>query len=56
VSFWRHDYFWPTVLILLGIYFLLRNLGLIDWLNGNVVWPVILILLGLWLILRRARA
>jgi hypothetical protein len=56
VSFWRHDYFWPAVLILLGIYFLLRNLGLIDWLNGNVVWPVILIILGLWLILRRARA
>jgi hypothetical protein len=56
MSFWRHDYFWPAVLIVLGIYFLLRNLNLIDWLSGDIVWPVILILLGLWLILRRARA
>ena len=56
MSFWRHDYFWPGVLIVLGIYFLLRNLGLIDWLNGNILWPLILILLGLWLILRRVRA
>jgi hypothetical protein len=43
-------------MILLGIYFLLRNLGLIDWVNGDLVWPVILIGLGLWLIVRRARA
>ena len=56
MSFWRHEYFWPVVLIVIGAYFLLRNLGLIDWLNGNLVWPAILILLGLWLILRRVRA
>ena len=56
MSFWRNEYFWPAVLILLGTYFLLHNLGLIDWLNGNLIWPVILILFGLWLILRRVRA
>ena len=56
MSFWRHQYFWPIVLIVIGVYFLLRNLGLIDWVNGNLVWPVILILLGVWLILRRVRA
>jgi hypothetical protein len=55
MRFWRHDFFWPAVLIVLGVYFLLRNLNLLDWLNGNIVWPVILIILGLWLILRRAR-
>jgi len=55
MSFWRHDFFWPAVLIVLGVYFLLRNLNLLNWLNGDIVWPVILIILGLWLIVRRAR-
>jgi phage shock protein C len=55
MSFWRHEFFWPVVLIVLGAYFLLRNLNLLDWLDGDIVWPVILIALGLWLILRRAR-
>jgi phage shock protein C len=56
MNVWRHDYFWPAVLIVLGIYFLLRNLDLLEWLNGNIVWPVILIALGVWLIVRRTRA
>jgi len=55
MNVWRHTYFWPAVLILLGIYFLLRNLDLLDWLNGNIVWPVVLIVLGIWLIVRRVR-
>jgi Domain of unknown function (DUF5668) len=56
VNLWRRDYVWPLILVVLGIYFLLRNLGLLDWLGGDIVWPVLLIILGVWLILRRARA
>jgi hypothetical protein len=56
MNFWRREYFWPSVLIVLGIYFLLSNLHLLDWLRGDIVWPVLLIGLGAWLILRRTRA
>jgi ABC-type glycerol-3-phosphate transport system permease component len=52
-QFWRHELFWPAVLILIGAYFLLRNLGLLDWLHADIFWPVVLIALGVWLILRR---
>ncbi|HEY2598652.1 MAG TPA: DUF5668 domain-containing protein [Candidatus Dormibacteraeota bacterium] len=55
MSFWRRDYLLPLALVLIGIFFLLRNLNLLDWLDGKYVWPVILIALGVWLILRRAR-
>jgi len=53
--FWRHELFWPAVLIVLGLYFLLSNMGLLSWLRGDLVWPLLLVALGLWLILRRAR-
>jgi hypothetical protein len=52
---WRNDYFWPVVLVALGIYFLLRNMGLLKGLNADIVWPVLLIILGAWLIVRRTR-
>lgn len=67
---WRHQYgrpywrggwwfgrgsFWPAVLIVLGVYFLLSNLGLLWWLRGDVVWPVLLILFGVALIVGRGR-
>ena len=52
---WRKDYFWPVVLVLVGVYFLLNNLNLLWWLRFDVVWPVLLILLGAWLIIRRRR-
>lgn len=52
---WRNDYFWPVVLVGLGLYFLLRNLGLLDWLSSDIVWPVLIIILGVWLIVRRTR-
>jgi hypothetical protein len=55
MSFWRHEYFWPVVLVGVGVYFLLRNLGWLTWINGDIVWPVLLIILGVWLIVRRAR-
>ena len=55
VGYWRREYFWPVVLILLGVYFLLNNLGMPWWLEPKVVWPVVLIGLGVWLIIRRTR-
>jgi hypothetical protein len=55
MGMWRREYFLPFVLILLGIYFLLRNVHLLDQLHADIVWPVLLILFGGWLIVRRAR-
>lgn len=49
---WRHEYFWPAALILAGVYFLLRNTGVI---RVDLFWPLVLIGAGVWLILRRAR-
>ena len=43
------------MLVLVGIYFLLHNLGLVDWVRWPLVWPVILIGLGLYFVLRRFR-
>jgi uncharacterized protein (DUF486 family) len=56
VNMWRRDYVWPVILIVLGIFFLLSNLHLLDWLHFDQVWPVLLIALGVYLILRRSRA
>jgi hypothetical protein len=48
--------FWGGgTLILIGVYFLLANLGLLDWLKWDYVWPVVLIAIGLWLVVRRLR-
>jgi drug/metabolite transporter (DMT)-like permease len=55
MSMWRREYLLPMFLVVLGVYFLLRNIGLLDWLHGDIVWPLILIFAGVWLILRRAR-
>ena len=41
------------ILIVLGAYFLLINLGVLSNIRWGVVWPVILIALGLLLLLRR---
>lgn len=56
MRWWRREYFWPTVLVVVGVYFLLDNVGLLNWLRFDIVWPVLLILLGAWLILRRQRS
>jgi hypothetical protein len=53
---WRHPLFWPVILIVLGVYFLLNNLGWLDWLRPDIFWPIVLIAIGAWLIIRRARA
>ena len=49
----RHQLFWPVVLIVAGAYFLLLNLGVLDWLRADIVWPLVLIASGVWLIVRR---
>jgi hypothetical protein len=54
--YWRREYFWPAVLVVLGVYFLLNNLGVLGWLEPKIVWPILLIALGVWLIIRRARS
>ncbi|HXL17890.1 MAG TPA: DUF5668 domain-containing protein [Streptosporangiaceae bacterium] len=54
-GWWGGGSFWAVVLVVIGIYYLLQNLGLLSWLRGDVLWPALLILLGLWLLLRRSR-
>ena len=53
MRYWRREYFWPALLVVVGILLLLDNLGALRWLRAAVVWPVLLIALGVWLIVRR---
>lgn len=48
-------WFWGVVLVLIGVYYLLFNLGLLTWLRGDVLWPTLLILFGIFLLVRRGR-
>lgn len=48
-------WFWGAALVVIGIYYLLSNLGLLNWLKGDVLWPVLLILLGVAMLVRRGR-
>lgn len=41
---------------MVGLYFLLHNLGWLDWLRADIFWPVVLIALGIWLIVRTIRS
>ena len=42
-----------AILIIIGLYFLLRNLGFLGGLDFSLVWPVILIIVGLFLLFRK---
>src|SRR5579872_1524000 len=42
-------WFWGAALVLIGVYSLLQNLGLLKWLRGDVLWPSLLIVLGVLL-------
>lgn len=42
-----------VLLIALGVFFLLANLGVLEWLRWDLVWPVGLIAFGIWLVSRR---
>jgi hypothetical protein len=46
-------WFWGAALVLIGVYYLLQNLGLLKDLNGNVLWPSLLILLGVLMLVSR---
>jgi len=45
------------VLVLIGLWFLLQNMGFgwPLWMDFDVIWPVLLILLGLFIFVKRAR-
>jgi phage shock protein C len=49
----------PTIaaglLILLGAYFLFSNLGILGWLDGDIIWPMAIIALGVYILARRGR-
>lgn len=46
----RGENWFPIVLIALGGFLLLRNLGLIPAISWNVIWPLGLIALGIWVL------
>jgi Domain of unknown function (DUF5668) len=45
--------FWGGLLVIVGVLFLLANLGVFSNLNWDVVWPIFLIALGVWLLAGR---
>jgi phage shock protein C len=44
-----------VVLIVLGAWFLLQNMGLLTWWRWDLFWPAVLIILGVALLVRRFR-
>lgn len=54
----HHSYFFPYLLILIGIIFLLNNLGLVSFSIWSILWkfwPVIIIFIGLNIIFGKSR-
>ncbi|MBI4770580.1 MAG: hypothetical protein HY784_09290 [Chloroflexi bacterium] len=49
----RSNTFWPIILILAGVLFLLSNLNLLPGNAWDWVWPAFLILLGVNILFRR---
>ena len=47
-------YFLGTLLVLVGIYYILRSAGLLGWVHDDVFWPIVAVLLGVFIILSRA--
>lgn len=43
------------LLVLLGTYFLLGELGWINWISGAVFWPLVLIGFGVYLLIKRSK-
>lgn len=48
-------WFWGAALVVIGGYYLLKNLGLLSWVKGDVLWPSLLIVLGVILLINRGR-
>jgi len=44
-----------VILVAIGIYFLLLNLGYLTWWRWDIFWPIVLIALGLLVLARRMR-
>ena len=44
-----------AILVLVGVYFLLRNFGVIPELRWDYAWPVLVIMVGIYLLVRRFR-
>lgn len=44
-------FFWAVVLIILGVLFLISNLGILDINAWRLFWPAILVLLGIWFLI-----
>lgn len=49
----RRPYFLGSLLILIGLLFLLNNLGFFWWFDWGTLWPLLLIFIGIALFLRR---
>ena len=46
-------WYWGALLLLVGLFFLAKELG---WVSLNIsIWPVVLIIFGLWLLLKGHR-
>ncbi|HEX6488535.1 MAG TPA: DUF5668 domain-containing protein [Candidatus Dormibacteraeota bacterium] len=44
-----------VLLILVGLWALLQNLGVLAWVRWDVFWPLVVIAFGIWVIIRRSR-
>jgi phage shock protein C len=42
-----------VILVLLGAYFLLSEIGLFNWMSGAVFWPLVIIGAGIYMLIRR---
>lgn len=42
-----------VILILFGAYFLLSQMGILNWVGGAVFWPLVIIGFGIYLLLKR---
>ena len=44
-----------VLLVLLGAYFLLNQLGWLNWISGALFWPLVIIGFGIYLLVKRNR-
>ena len=43
-----------VILVLLGAYFLLAEIGLFNWVSGAVFWPIVIIGAGIYMLVKRS--
>ncbi len=44
-----------VILVLLGAYFLLSEIGVFNWVSGALFWPLVIIGAGIYLLVRRSK-